>query len=388
MPRFFSVVSAWETVLQRRSDGRLVHAPGGWPGLSPVIAESISDAAEIWLLRAVSGGRGIHVGDRVGNASEILPLMAIRDGDGFRLRAPISGDEISAVPDPAGAEGSIETGVRGSVFRRGEAVDADEPSSPMNLDLPAAVDLLASDDPRALPLAAGVLRSLPFASMREAWASVADTSTHDRLFPIIQERARESLGTFPGYTASVMAGDIAKHGWSVGDRTYGRPLVIEAGRGQLTIGRYCAMADPTIVLANHQVRAASTYPFMDLWAEWPGARVGLADHVNGDVVIGNDVWIGVGAIILPGAIVGDGALIGAGAVVRGTVPPYAICVGNPGEIRRHRFAPDVIERLLAIGWWHWPDAVVSRYIPLLVGESVLDFLAAAEAEFGDRRQPP
>jgi hypothetical protein len=127
---------------------------------------------------------------------------------------------------------------------------------------------------------------------------------------------------------------------------------------------------------------------MDLWAEWPGARVGLADHVNGDVVIGNDVWIGVGAIILPGAIVGDGALIGAGAVVRGTVPPYAICVGNPGEIRRHRFAPDVIERLLAIGWWHWPDAVVSRYIPLLVGESVLDFLAAAEAEFGDRRQPP
>jgi hypothetical protein len=100
-----------------------------------------------------------------------------------------------------------------------------------------------------------------------------------------------------------------------------------------------------------------------------------------DVTIGNDVWIGVQAIILPGAVIGDGAVIGAGAVVHGTVPPYAICAGSPAKIRRKRFDEKTIERLLALQWWYWPDAVVDRYIPLLLSKNISNFLDHAEAEF-------
>lgn len=69
------------------------------------------------------------------------------------------------------------------------------------------------------------------------------------------------------------------------------------------------------------------------------------------VRIGHDVWIGRNAIVLPGVIVGHGAVIGAGAIVTKDVPPYAIVAGNPARLIRHRFAPDVIERLLRAKWW-------------------------------------
>jgi carbonic anhydrase/acetyltransferase-like protein (isoleucine patch superfamily) len=50
------------------------------------------------------------------------------------------------------------------------------------------------------------------------------------------------------------------------------------------------------------------------------------------VIIGDDVWIGSHAIILPGVSIGDGACVGAGAVVRESVPPRAIVIGNPAQI--------------------------------------------------------
>jgi maltose O-acetyltransferase len=50
------------------------------------------------------------------------------------------------------------------------------------------------------------------------------------------------------------------------------------------------------------------------------------------VIIGDDVWIGAHAIILPGVSIGDGACVGAGAVVRESVPPRAIVIGNPARI--------------------------------------------------------
>ena len=55
-----------------------------------------------------------------------------------------------------------------------------------------------------------------------------------------------------------------------------------------------------------------------------------------DVEIGDDVWIGAGTMIFPGSKIGQGAVIGAGAVVRGTVAPYEIVVGIPGN----RSAPE------------------------------------------------
>jgi carbonic anhydrase/acetyltransferase-like protein (isoleucine patch superfamily) len=53
-------------------------------------------------------------------------------------------------------------------------------------------------------------------------------------------------------------------------------------------------------------------------------------------VLEDDVLVGMGAVILGGAVIGRGAVIGAGTVVLGNavVPPYALVVGNPGQVRK------------------------------------------------------
>ncbi len=379
MSQSFNVQTAFGTLLHVRPDGLVVHCPPGQFGLLPVIAEIADITDNVWRLRSeendaltIEGADHAH--------GVVLPMIAVEDPSGLRLGLPSGGKEIVAASFDGQQPGAVFAGRPGSVFRRHPYTTP--ATVPPPLDLSRAADMLGAADPATIPFAAAQLQAMPFAEMREAWQSVTDAAFHDELFPIVQHRTRAELGSFGGYTRDLLQADIDKHGWSIGTRTYGRPLVIEAGRGMLSIGRFCAMADPTIVLANHRVRAASTYPFMDLWAEWPGSRLGLTDHIARDVVVGNDVWIGVGAVILPGAVVGDGALVGAGAVVRGDVPPYGICLGNPGEVQRYRFPPGIIERLLAIRWWDWPDAVVSRYIPLLIGSDIADFLTAAELEFG------
>lgn len=79
---------------------------------------------------------------------------------------------------------------------------------------------------------------------------------------------------------------------------------------------------------------------------------GIAD-AHPKVQIGNDVWIGEGAFIRRGVSIGDGAIIASHAVVTRDVPPYAIVGGVPAKIIRYRFAPDVVEALLGLQWWHF-----------------------------------
>lgn len=78
-----------------------------------------------------------------------------------------------------------------------------------------------------------------------------------------------------------------------------------------------------------------------------------------DITIGSDVWIGTNVTILPCRI-GDGAIIGAGTVVTKDVPPYAVVVGSPPVIKRYRFSPEVIEKMLQLAWWTWPDEKVQE----------------------------
>ncbi|MDA7615202.1 CatB-related O-acetyltransferase [Akkermansiaceae bacterium] len=73
------------------------------------------------------------------------------------------------------------------------------------------------------------------------------------------------------------------------------------------------------------------------------------------ITIGNDVFIGMNVTVLDGVTIGDGAVVGAGCVVSKVVPPYAIVVGNPMRILRHRFGEEMREKLREINWWDWPE---------------------------------
>ena len=63
---------------------------------------------------------------------------------------------------------------------------------------------------------------------------------------------------------------------------------------------------------------------------------------NGDVVIEEDVWIASNVTLLCGVTLGRGSEVGAGSVVRKSIPPYALVIGNPAKIVGFRFTPEEI----------------------------------------------
>lgn len=69
---------------------------------------------------------------------------------------------------------------------------------------------------------------------------------------------------------------------------------------------------------------------------------GREGNVSNDVVVDEDVWIGANVTLLPGVKVGRGANVGANSVVRKSVPPYSVIIGNPAKVIGFSFTPDEI----------------------------------------------
>jgi phosphonate metabolism protein (transferase hexapeptide repeat family) len=146
-----------------------------------------------------------------------------------------------------------------------------------------------------------------------------------------------------------------------------------------TIGKFCSIAAMTRInpgnhpmeraTQSHFTYRASTY-FPD---ERDEAELFAARRARG-VVIGHDVWVGHGAIILPGRTIGTGAVVAAGAVVTKDVDPYAIVVGNPARVIRHRFSSAVAQRLQRLAWWNWDHDRLRTALPDFRGQSVEGFL--------------
>ncbi|WP_380056450.1 CatB-related O-acetyltransferase [Falsihalocynthiibacter sp. SS001] len=159
------------------------------------------------------------------------------------------------------------------------------------------------------------------------------------------------------------------------------PYLYTGAPERLKIGKFCQFAQGTIFItssANHVMTGFSTYPFAIFNPETMGV---YAENPEGfvDTIIGNDVWIGHDAKIMPGVTIGDGAIVAAGAVVAADVAPYSIVGGNPaGEIRK-RFAPEVIDALLAIKWWDWPLDHIHKHLSAIVGADIKALKFAADA---------
>ncbi|OHV72166.1 CatB-related O-acetyltransferase [Ensifer sp. LCM 4579] len=141
---------------------------------------------------------------------------------------------------------------------------------------------------------------------------------------------------------------------------------------RLVIGRFCALATAVQFImngANHALDGFTTFPFGIFPGSWREASDPAAHATGhrGDTIVGNDVWIGMEATIMPGVRIGDGAIIAAKSVVTKDVPPYAVVAGNPARVVRMRFPAEIIERLLAISWWHWPLDKVTRNIAAITG---------------------
>ncbi len=168
-------------------------------------------------------------------------------------------------------------------------------------------------------------------------------------------------------------GLLSLPGWSVGDYSYGVPLLRWWGEPvALRIGKFCSFADNvTLQLGgNHRTDWITTYPFSHLEG-WPKAH-GIVGHPDsrGDIQIGNDVWIASKAMIFSGVTIGDGAVIAAHALVVKDVEPYTVVGGNPAKVIRKRFSDEQIAMLLEMKWWDWSKEEIHDAVALLCSEHI------------------
>lgn len=128
---------------------------------------------------------------------------------------------------------------------------------------------------------------------------------------------------------------------------------IRALLNPVKIGAFCSIArSVNIQEFNHNHKSLSTYHIhLNVFKEDRKLDV----NSKGPIEIGNDVWIGAQCVILSGSKISDGAIVAANSVVTGYVPPYAIVGGTPAKILKFRFSEDIINLLLKIRWWEWPE---------------------------------
>lgn len=168
---------------------------------------------------------------------------------------------------------------------------------------------------------------------------------------------------------------------TVGRGTYWADLVCHRwGNETISIGSYTSMSQQIKLLAGggHKRENVSTFPFDVLMR---GAKTASAEdrcYEHGDgIQIGSDVHMGFGCSVIGSVKIGHGAVIAANATVFTDIPPYAIAVGNPARVTRYRHSDIVIDSLLRIAWWDWPEIKIKTlvndfYLP------VSEFIASHE----------
>lgn len=116
--------------------------------------------------------------------------------------------------------------------------------------------------------------------------------------------------------------------------------VIMNARARLIIKRWSGAAEELMVITGNHMSIVGQ-SVKDVTNEVKDIK-DIHGEYDKDVVVDEDVWMGARVTLLSGVHIGRGAEVGTGTVVRKSVPPYAIVVGNPAKIVGFRFTPEEI----------------------------------------------
>ena len=129
------------------------------------------------------------------------------------------------------------------------------------------------------------------------------------------------------------------------------------------IGSFCSIADRCCIGgAMHPIQRVSTSPVFHKGKNILNTNIATFPCIPTlETVIENDVWIGMGCFIKAGVTIHNGAVIGMGSIVTKDIPAYEIWAGNPARFIRKRFQDEIIDALLKIQWWNWPESKIKQY---------------------------
>lgn len=119
-----------------------------------------------------------------------------------------------------------------------------------------------------------------------------------------------------------------------------RDNVIMNGRARLVIKKWSGAAEELMVITgNHMSMVGKS--LKDVTNEVKDVE-DIQNEYDKDIIIDEDVWIGARVTLLQGIHIGRGCEVGAGSVLRNSIPPYSIVIGNPAKIIGFRFTPEEI----------------------------------------------
>ncbi len=120
-----------------------------------------------------------------------------------------------------------------------------------------------------------------------------------------------------GRNVAIGRGIRVLHPWrlSIGSNTILGLRVCLDGRGSLTIGNNCNIADEIAIwTAEHDIQSPDFV------------------MTEGAVVVGDRAWICHRSILLPGITIGEGSVVASGSVVTKDIPAFSVAAGIPARV--------------------------------------------------------
>ena len=162
------------------------------------------------------------------------------------------------------------------------------------------------------------------------------------LIDIRKKRLKKRLGYMAesAYISRNTKIDGAKNVFLYDKAVIRQNAVINAGSAKFIMKKYSSSASGLVVSTGTHLSVVGCWR-RDI-TEARKKEIDPQRTTSKDVVVEEEVWLATNVVLMPGVVVGRGSNVGAGSVLRRSVPPYSLVIGNPAKVVGFRFTPEQV----------------------------------------------